>query len=169
MKKYLLLIALIMSAMPFVEAQEPVAKVYNDTLNTMEQIDRAVATAREQGKFVVCQVGGNWCPWCLRFARFIAADEEISRLIDENFVYIHVSYNPHETPTDEKVAMVAATMRRLGNPARFGFPVLVVLDGDGRVVHIQDSGYLEEGKGYDREKVLRFFKNWTPAAVIPRP
>lgn len=28
-----------------------------------------------------------------------------------------------------------------------------------------DSGYLAEGKGYDRAKVIRFFKNWTPEAV----
>ena len=25
--------------------------------------------------------------------------------------------------------------------------------------------FLEEGKGYNQKKVLRFFKNWTPRAV----
>ena len=56
-------------------------------------------------------------------------------------------------------------MSRLGNPARFGFPVFVVLNGEGKVMHIQDSSYLEEGRGYNKDKVLRFFKNWTPAEV----
>ena len=56
-------------------------------------------------------------------------------------------------------------MQRLGNPQRFGFPVLVVLDADGRVLHIQDSSFLEEGKSYNAQKLLRFLNNWTPKAV----
>jgi hypothetical protein len=41
-----------------------------------------------------------------------------------------------------------------------------VLGEDGKVVHIQDSSFLEEGQGYNKEKVLRFFNNWTPKAVM---
>ena len=56
-------------------------------------------------------------------------------------------------------------MKRLDNCGRFGFPVFVVLAEKGKVIHIQDSSFLEEGQGYDREKVLRFFNNWTPKAM----
>lgn len=56
-------------------------------------------------------------------------------------------------------------MKRLNNPQRFGFPVFVVLDETGTVLHIQDSCFLEEGKGYNEEKVLRFLKSWTPQAI----
>jgi len=56
-------------------------------------------------------------------------------------------------------------MQRLNNPGRFGYPVFVVLDGKGQVLHIQDSSFLEEGEGYDPKKVLRFFNAWTPRAV----
>ena len=41
----------------------------------------------------------------------------------------------------------------------------VVLDETGKVLHIQDSSFLEEGKGYNEEKVLRFLKSWTPQAI----
>ena len=58
-----------------------------------------------------------------------------------------------------------ALMKRLNNAGRFGFPVLAVLDEQGNVLHLQDSSFLEEGKGYNKEKVLRFFQNWTPKAV----
>ena len=143
-------------------ANAQLKKVYNDDINPMEQIDKAIAQANEQGKFVICQVGGNWCPWCLRFADFITKDEEIAKLINENFVYIHVSYNPHKS-TDE--ARDKAMLKRLGTPGRFGYPVFVVLDAKGNVIHIQDSSLLEEGKGYNKEKVLRFFNGWTPKAV----
>ena len=40
-----------------------------------------------------------------------------------------------------------------------------VLDDEGKVIHMQDSSFLEEGQGYNQSKVLRFFKNWTPKAV----
>lgn len=142
-------------------------KVYNETINPIEQIDQAVAKAKSEGKFVVCQVGGNWCPWCLRFADFITNDTTISKVVNENFEYIHVNYNPRKSGGETQQQQAAALMKRLDNCGRFGFPVFVVLDEEGTVVHIQDSSFLEEGQGYNQEKVLRFFKNWTPKAVKP--
>ena len=148
-----------------VNAQTALKKVYNEDINPLEQIDQALVKAKTNGKFVVCQVGGNWCPWCLRFADFITNDATISKLIVDNFEYIHVNYNPRKSEGAEKAAQAAALMARLNNCGRFGFPVFVVLDDAGKVIHIQDSSFLEEGKGYSQEKVLRFFKNWTPKAV----
>jgi thioredoxin-related protein len=148
-----------------VNAQTGLKKVYNESINPLEQIDQALLKAKTNGKFVVCQVGGNWCPWCLRFADFITNDATISKLIGDNFEYIHVNYNPRKSEGAEKAAQAAALMARLDNCGRFGFPVFVVLDDSGKVLHIQDSSFLEEGKGYNKEKVIRFFKNWTPKAV----
>ena len=141
-------------------------KVYNEDINPIEQIDQAVAKAKSEGKFVVCQVGGNWCPWCLRFADFITNDTTISKVIDDNFVYIHVNYNPRKSEGEAKARQAAELMKRLDNCGRFGYPVFVVLGEDGKVVHIQDSSFLEEGQGYNKEKVQRFFNNWTPKAVM---
>ena len=156
----------IMALMMFAaSAQTTFKKVYNEDINPMEQIDQAIEKAQSQNKFVICQVGGNWCPWCLRFADFITNDSTISHLIDENFIYIHVNYNPRKSESTEKTVQAKAMLKRLNNPARFGFPVFVVLDEQGKVIHIQDSSFLEEGKSYNQEKVLRFFRNWTPKAV----
>ena len=76
-----------------------------------------------------------------------------------------MNYNPRKSGGAEKEALAKAMLQRLNNPARFGFPVFVVLDEEGKVIHIQDSSFLEEGQGYSQDKVLRFFKNWTPKAV----
>ena len=151
-----------------IEAQTELKKVYNEDVNPLEQIDQALVKAKAEGKFVICQVGGNWCPWCLRFADFITNDTAISKVIDENFTYIHVNYNPRKSEGEEKHQQAKALMKRLNNCGRFGFPVFVVLDEDGKVIHIQDSSFLEEGQGYNQEKVLRFFKNWTPKVVNNR-
>ena len=117
-------------------------KVYDEKTDAMSQIDQALDEARESGRFVICQVGGNWCPWCLRFAKFITEDEEIANVVKENFVYIHV--NTSKANKNE---------------------VLVILDDEGRVMHIQNSSYLEEGKSYNHKKVLEFFLNWTRKAI----
>ena len=168
MRKTVILSCLVLSALLLAfaaEAQTELKRVYNEEINPLEQIDQALVKAKSEGKFVMCQVGGNWCPWCLRFADFITKDTTISKVIDENFAYIHVNYNPRKSEGAEKQQQATALMKRLNNCGRFGFPVFVVLDEEGKVLHIQDSSFLEEGQGYNQEKVLRFFKNWTPQAV----
>lgn len=142
-------------------AQSNLKKIYDEGANQIEQIDKAISKAAEDGKNVICQVGGNWCKWCLMFAEYITKDDEIRNFVDENYIYIHVNYNPRK-PSDETATKM---LKRLGNPGRFGYPALVVLDSEGKVIHIQDSSYLEDGNGYDKDKVVRFFKNWTPDAI----
>ena len=155
MKRLLLSICLTLVFAGAAHAQLP--KVYDEQVDPIAQINRAVAEAHRTGRNVVCQVGGNWCAWCLRFADFIRKDTAVAKVIADNYVYIHVNYPGKGTA--EKV------MARLDNPKRFGFPVLVVLNGEGKVIHTQDSSFLEEGKSYNSKRVLRFFKCWTPQAV----
>ncbi len=146
-------------------AQGELKKVYDESIDPLQQIENAVSKAKTDGKFVVCQVGGNWCPWCLRFADFVGKDTAVNKMVNDNFVYIHVNYNPRKAGGTEAQQKARQLMKRLNNPQRFGFPVFVVLDSNGDVLHIQDSSFLEEGKGYSEEKTLRFFKNWTPSAM----
>ena len=148
-----------------VNAQTGLKKVYNEEINPLQQIDQAVAKAKGEGKLVICQVGGNWCIWCLRFADFITKDADINNMVAENFEYIHVNYNPRKSGGEEKQQQAKALMQRLDNCGRFGYPVFVVLNEEGKVIHLQDSSFLEEGQSYNQEKVLRFFKSWTPEAV----
>ena len=160
MKKFMFLSLLTVLFTLTASAQTSLKKVYDENINPLEQIDQTLAKAKADGKYVICQVGGNWCPWCLRFADFITNDTTISKVINDNYEYIHVNYHPRKTGKQ-----AIALMKRLNNCGRFGCPVFVVLDEEGRVIHIQDSSFLEEGEGYNQEKVLRFFKAWTPQAV----
>ena len=147
-------------------AQENLKKVYDETIDPLVQLDNAIASASQSGQYVLCQLGGNWCKWCLRLAQFVSQDEEISKLIKDNYKFIHVNYNPRiRNRNSAEQAKTDKLLKRLGNPCRFGYPVLIVLDGKGRVLHIQDSSFLEEGDSYSRNKVLRFLRNWTPSAV----
>ena len=136
-------------------AQAP--KVYNESLDAMKQIREAAALARETGRYVMCQVGGNWCPWCLRFAEFATNDSVIAPLMAENYVYIHVNYSKSNKNLE--------AMKYLCNPGRFGYPAFVVLNDSGEPIHIQESESLEEGKGYSRKRVEKFLRLWNKKAV----
>ena len=99
-----------MAAHAQAEGETTPKKVYNEQINPLEQIDQALAQAKAEGKFVICQVGGNWCPWCLRFADFIINDSTINSVIEQNFVYIHANYHPRKAGEVGK-----ALMKRLNN------------------------------------------------------
>lgn len=154
--KRMIIIAVMLVGMVTSVMSQGLKRVYDEKRSGVAMIDSALAVAKTEGKHVICQVGGNWCVWCLRFAAFIEADEEIKSLVNDNYVYIHVNYR---RKTDDKDMQQA--MDRLGNPVRFGFPVMVVLDAEGKVLHTQDSSFLESGEGYDRKKVMRFLQCWT--------
>ncbi len=134
-------------------------KLYDPSLDGMKQIKEATAKAKSQGKHVFIQYGGNWCPWCIKFDAFCKADSTILSVVNSSYVPVKLNYSPENKNE--------AANASLGNPVRFGFPVFIILDGKGKMLHIQDSGLLEEGKGYSTKKVISFFKNWTPSAIIP--
>jgi thioredoxin-related protein len=134
------------------------AKLYNPGANADVEIVNAVAQAAAAGKHVLIQAGGNWCRWCLEFDRFCKADSQITQLITQNFVVVHLNWS-RENENKEIFA-------RYRYPQRFGFPVFIVLDGSGKPIHTQDSEYLEDGKNsYQQKKILSFLTNWRPIAL----
>jgi thiol:disulfide interchange protein len=135
-------------------------KLYNPAADAKADIAAAVKTAQAQHKNVLLQIGGNWCVWCLRFNDLVTKDADLTKYLTDNYVVLHVNWSPENK--NEKV------LADLGYPQRFGFPVFVVLDGKGTRLHTQNSGYLEEGKGHSKAKVMEFFQGWAPAALDPK-
>ena len=43
-----------------------------------------------------------------------------------------------------------------------GYPHLFVLDGDGKLLHSQETGSLESGRDYDKARFLAFLRAWIP-------
>ena len=132
-------------------------QLYNPSANVKKELAAAVTKAKKEGKHVLIQVGGNWCSWCYRFHNFVAKDTALNRIEAENYVVYHLNYSKENKNLD--------ALKSLGFPQRFGFPVFVILDGNGNRLHTQDSSLLEEGKGYNAEKVKSFFQSWSPAAL----
>lgn len=133
--------------------------LYEPNENAGEEINKAIQKAKAEGKHVFIQIGGNWCIWCARFNDFVTKDKSIDSLIKKDYVVYHLNYSKENK--NEKL------LAKYSFPQRFGFPVFLVLDGDGKLLHTQNSAYLEEGKGYSKNNVLGFFTDWRPAALNP--
>ena len=163
MKKFLFIVSMIglsLTARSQDVAKTETPKIYNPAADAQSDINTAVKSAQLQHKNVLLQIGGNWCVWCLRFNKLVTEDAELNKYMNDNFVVLHVNWSPENK--NEKV------LANLGYPQRFGFPVFVVLDGKGNRLHTQDSGYLEEGKGHSKAKVMEFLQGWSPTALDPK-
>ena len=124
------------------------------------ELAHAIAEAKKTGKHVFVQIGGNWCIWCARFHEYIANDKQLDSLVNANYVVYHLNYS--------KENYNVKLLTKYKFPQRFGFPVFLVLDADGNLIHTQNSWYLEDGKtSYDREKVKTFFSEWSPKVFDP--
>lgn len=135
-------------------------QVYNPAANAETDIQQAIKIANKDGKHVFLQIGGNWCPWCIKFHNFVEGNSEISTFLKENYEVVKVNYDRNNKQKD--------LMTDLQFPQRFGFPVFVILDSEGKRLHTQNSAFLEKDKSYDSKVVLRFLKNWSPTAINPK-
>ena len=134
--------------------------LYKPGDNAKVEIDKAVKKAKASGKHVFVQIGGNWCIWCMRFNDLITTTPTLDSAMKENFVVYHLNYSKENKNED--------ILAKYGFPQRFGFPAFLVLDGNGKLIHTQNSSYLEEGKGYNVKTVKSFLLDWAPAALDPK-
>jgi thioredoxin-related protein len=131
--------------------------IYDRSADGTKQIEEALRTAKAQDKHVLLQFGANWCGWCHRLHGLFKENAEIAKALKENYVVVlidvdQVDGKPHNANVDQ----------RYGKPTRFGLPVLVVLDSDGKQLTTQDTAKLEEGDHHDPKKVLAFLEQWKP-------
>ena len=133
--------------------------LYNPADDAKTEIESTVKRAKESGKHVMLQIGGNWCVWCARFNDFVTNDKSLDSLLNANFVVYHLNYSKENKNLD--------ILKKYSCPQRFGFPVFLVLNEKGELLHTQTSWYLEAGKGYDKEKVAAFFNDWGKKALDP--
>jgi len=134
--------------------------IYDPQADGGALIHAAQAEARAHHQHVLLDFGANWCPWCHALHRLFTTDDAVRRRLAAGYVLVMIDVNQRRGP-----ARNAAVNEQYGNPVRFGLPVLVVLDADGRPLVTQETGALEKGDGtvaHDPAKVLAFLARWAP-------
>lgn len=151
--------AILISSTTMAQEKKEAINIYNPQANAQADINAAVAKAKREGKHVFIQVGGNWCVWCIRFHDLVDTTPELKKFLNDNYETVLLNWSP-ENKNEE-------ILKKFNYPGRFGFPVFLILDGNGKLIHTQNSAYLEEGGGHSVKKVMDFLKNWNAGALKP--
>jgi thiol:disulfide interchange protein len=125
---------------------------YDSKRDAAADIKEAVAVAAQTHRRVLVEIGGKWCIWCTYLDKFFAQNTELRQFRDANFVMVKVNFSPENK--NEKVISQYG-----GAP---GYPHIVVLDADGKMLHAQDTSKLEEGRGYSVPAITKFMEEWKP-------
>ena len=133
------------------EAVRP--NIYDTTANGSNQISEALVAAAKEHKRVLLQFGANWCGWCHLLHKLFETDQDIAKELQENYEVVMIDVTAgHNKSVDDKY----------GNPTRYGLPVVVILDSDGKQLTTKNTTELEEGNHHSSQKVLAFLKEWAP-------
>lgn len=143
MKKILLLTCFVLISF----AQD--VKYYDETLNPFDQLKKAVKIAKKKNQNIMMIVGGDWCPWCRRLAKLLSEDEKLKDFSNK-LVFIKIYYSKN-VKNEEFLKQY---------PKIQGYPHIFVLDKNGKLIHSQDTGELEDGQGYDINKIVEFFNKY---------
>jgi thioredoxin-related protein len=159
MKQIFIAVLLFIGIEMYSQTQLQKTAIYDPGADASVELKQAITKASLEGKHVLIQVGGNWCPWCIKLHKFMHENYQIDSVIAADYVFILINYSKENKNPD--------IMKQFEYPQRFGFPVLLVIDQTGRRIHTQDTGILEDGEGYSVEKIKNLLLNWNASALDP--
>ncbi len=150
-KVFLFYFLFVFAAAFYAQSFETITK-FDPNRNPDEDLKAAVAFAKLNNKMIILDVGGEWCIWCHRIDDFMKRTEEVKSLLDKHFVVVKINYSK-ENKNEKFLSKY---------PAIEGYPHFFVLDGDGKLLHSQNTGELERDKDYDKDKFVSLLKKWIP-------
>ncbi len=125
---------------------------FDPSRNPESDLRAAMDEARQTGKRVLLDVGGEWCKWCHIMDRFIENDSDLRGLLESNYVLLKINFSEK----NENKRFLSRF------PAISGYPHLFVLDASGKLIHSQSTAPLEQGSSYDERRFADFLKRWAP-------
>ncbi len=128
--------------------------IYNEKADAKADIAAALKLAQREHKHVLLKFGGNWCGWCYKLHDCFTHEPAVADVLKRGFVLVLVD----EDTNKELLKKYAPDEKRMG------FPYLVVLDADGKVLRDQPTDVLEEGPKHNPAKVKDFLVKWSPSA-----
>jgi len=121
--------------------------------------------AQQEGKFVMINfTGSDWCPWCIKLRQEIFSQPEFDAFASKNLVLVEIDF-PKRTPQSAAVQKANSSLVAQYNVD--GFPTLIFLNPQGKVVH--RGGYMPGGaKPFVQEltKVLGVPAGPAPGLVV---
>lgn len=157
MKPYLFPLLIAFSLLNIAKGQEtvhsspPIFGKYDPNADPRVQLKNAITEATASNKRILLEVGGEWCIWCHRLDTLFLKNPDVTEFLKKNYILVKINFSK-ENDNEEFLNAF---------PKIPGYPHIFVLESDGTLLHSQDTGKLEKGKGHDREKMLEFLSRWS--------
>jgi thioredoxin-related protein len=136
-------------------SEEQAVGIYSSHKNPVEEIKSAVSDAGNDCRRILLVFGADWCPWCNRLSHFFDENVNVAASLKSGFIVVKVDLGRWDKNLD--------LVNKFKVNRKAGIPSFVVLDSKGEWIKFQETGVLEEGKGYSESKILQFLKdNKTP-------
>ena len=110
----------------------------------------ALNLARQTGRMVLIEVGGDWCSWCHVLDRFLNQHPAIRTKLHERFVVLKVNVDD----SNDNAGFLSAF------PPALGYPHMYITGNDGSIVHSQDTAEFLRNGEYSQQRVLGFLDHW---------
>jgi len=127
-----------------------VVSEYSPERSPQNDLKLAKVRAKSENKYILLEVGGEWCVWCHILDRYIVGNNKVHAAFVRSFLIVKINVSPE----NENAAFLS------NFPEVAGYPHLIVLDENGRYLAQQDTGELENGRSYDQGRMLQFAKKF---------
>jgi thiol:disulfide interchange protein len=143
-----LLLLLTCAAQSVTATKQP---LYPKPAEARPALKAALAKAKAEHRLVLVDFGANWCPACQGLNELFASNANVREALARRFVVLNVNVGDFDRNLDlaENLAVDLDDT---------GIPVLAVLDADGRVLAVQETGAFEgeDEEDYSTTAILRF-------------
>jgi protein disulfide-isomerase len=113
----------------------------DDHASWMTDFDAATAKAKADEKpLLVNFTGSDWCGWCIKLDKEVFSKSTFKDYAEENLVLVEIDFPRGKSQSAELKAQNEALAGKYGIR---GFPTILLLDADGKV--IKQTGYRRGG------------------------
>ena len=117
----------------------------------------AIELARQTGRHILIELGGDWCRWCHVMDDFFARNADLKAELHDTFVMLKVNVSD----ANDNATFLAAF------PKPLGYPHMYIANSDGQLLESKDTAEFLQHGNYSRQRFQAFFKKWqTPAQPL---
>lgn len=121
---------------------------YDATADAHADLDRAISTAKGEGKYLLVVFGANWCEDCRELDKAMRGSS--APLLDSRFVVVKIDVGNFDRNLD--------LAQRYGNPIAKGIPAAVVVTPEDQLLYSTRGGELANARRMGAKGIYDFFE-----------
>jgi protein disulfide-isomerase len=122
---------------------------YDENADALENISMALKNAKLENKYVLLQMGGNWCPDCRTLGEYFSRPD-IKQWLDDRLIMVSVDVGEWNRNLD--------IVEEYGNPISEGIPALVLLNSNDEVMLATLAGELASARSMSKDDLVEWLQ-----------